>query len=132
MAGGVGNLVARVLGISAKISNFEFRISDKFENKELKKQIKSTKKRVAKKLEEFKFNEALASVWGLISFCDKYINEEKLWETKNPKVINDLFFTIKEIAGFLRPFLPETSEKIMRLYSGQAKPEILFPRLQEK
>ena len=32
LAGGVGNLVARVLGISAKISNFEFRINLKIKN----------------------------------------------------------------------------------------------------
>jgi len=128
LAGGIGNLVARVLGISTKISNFKFEILNKIENKELKKEIKNTQKEVAEKLEDFRFNEALAVIWELISFCDKYINDEKLWETQNPKVINDLFFAIKEIAELLGPFLPATSEKIKGMLEGR-KIENLFPRL---
>ena len=69
------------------------------------------------------------SIWELISFCDKYINEEKLWETKSPEVINDLFFAIKEIGILLEPFLPETAEKI-KIALETKKSETLFPRIQ--
>ena len=79
-------------------------------------------------LENFKFNDSLFAIWEIISFCDKYINEEKLWETKNPQVINDLFFAIKEIGVLLEPFLPETSEKIKNAVKSK-KSENLFPRL---
>ena len=68
---------------------------------------------------KFKFNEALGLVWEIIGFCDKYINEEKLWETRNPQVINDLFFAIKEIGTLLEPFLPETAEKIKKIVDSQ-------------
>ncbi|MCX6718157.1 MAG: methionine--tRNA ligase [Candidatus Staskawiczbacteria bacterium] len=145
LAGGIGNLVARTLGISDKISNFEFRISNKFSNLELKKQIEKTQKNYKLAIESFKFNEALISVWEIISFCDKYINEEKLWETpstssgqaKKMEVINDLFFAIKEIGILLEPFLPQTSEKIKKVVekpfdSAQGRSEILFPRLENK
>ena len=123
LAGGVGNLVARVLGIASKI-NFKKskptkKIIDKSE--EIRKSYKLA-------LDKFKFNDALSAIWELISFCDKYINEEKLWETKNPQVISDLYFAINEIAELLTPFLPETSEKIIKaLQSGKA--EALFPRI---
>ena len=138
LAGGIGNLVARVLGIADKIFNFQFSIFNKFSNLNLQKKIKEVNKNYKLAIENFKFNEALASVWELISFCDKYINDEKLWETpstssgqaKKLKVINDLFFALKEIAELLGPFLPETSEKILRPCSGQVKKaELLFPRL---
>jgi methionyl-tRNA synthetase len=134
LAGGIGNLVARVLGISTKISNFQFSISNKFSNSQLKKEIKNTQKRVVEKLEEFKFNEALRSIWELISWCDKYINDEKLWETlpagRQEKIrkVGDLFFSLNEIAGLLNPFLPETSEKIKSAITT-GKSENLFPRL---
>jgi len=129
LAGGIGNLVARVLGIADKISNFQFPISNKFLNSNLQKKIKEVQKNYKSAIENFKFNEALVSIWEIISFCDKYINEEKLWETKKSEVINDLFFAIKEIGSLLEPFLPETSEKIKNAIENK-KSEILFPKLE--
>jgi methionyl-tRNA synthetase len=128
LAGGIGNLVARTLGVVNKISNFQFSISNKFSNSNLQIKIEEIKTNYKLAIENFKFNEALASVWEIISFCDKYINEEKLWETKDEKVINDLFLAIKEISDLLLPFLPETSEKIKQQLENK-KSEILFPRL---
>lgn len=122
LAGGIGNLVARVLGITGEAETKETRPAKKIVEK-----IKTIKNNYKSAVEKFKFNEALMSVWELISFCDKYINEEKLWETKKPEVINDLFFTIKEIADLLNPFLPETSEKIKKAIKNK-KSESLFPK----
>lgn len=122
LAGGIGNLVARVLGIAGKLE-----IKESNATKKINEKIKETKDNYKLAIEKFKFNEALISVWELISFCDKYINEEKLWETRSPEVINDLFFTIKEIADLLNPFLPETSEKIKKAIESK-KSEMLFPK----
>ena len=136
LAGGIGNLVARTLGIATKISNFKFLMSNKISNDKLSKKIKKTQKNYKLAIENFRFNEVLASIWEIISFCDKYINEEKLWETpsissgraKKLQVINDLFFAIKEIGILLEPFLPETAEKIKeQLKTGKGQP--LFPRI---
>jgi len=131
LAGGVGNLVARVLGISKNIE-----IKNIESTKNTGEKIKEIKENYEKQIKEFKFNEAISSIWELISYCDKYINEEKLWETpstssgqvKKQKVISDLFFTLKEIAELLNPFLPETSEKIKTAIINK-KSEVLFPRI---
>ena len=131
LAGGIGNLVARVLGIAAKSE-----LKESTPKKEVIDKVKEIKNSYAKLVERFKFNEALSSVWELISFCDKYINEEKLWETpltssgqaKKIQVINDLFFAIKEIGVLLDPFLPETSGKIFQQIA-EKKGEPLFPRI---
>jgi methionyl-tRNA synthetase len=123
LAGGIGNLVARVLGIAKSIE-----VKDEKPTKKVVDKIKEIKKSYALSLEEFKFNESLAFVWDLISFCDKYINEEKLWETKNPKVVSDLFFTIKEIGTLLEPFLPKTAGMIAEAVKTK-KSENLFPRI---
>ena len=129
LAGGIGNLVARVFGIADRINpKSKAQNPKQIQNLKLKKVIKKTKEDYKKTLENFKFNDALFAVWEIISFCDKYINEEKLWETKKPQVVNDLFFAIKEIGVLLAPFLPETSEKIKKaLESGKSK--TLFPRI---
>jgi len=123
LASGLGNLVARVLTMAKKLKTTT-------QNLKLKKEIDNTWKKYKKALEEFKFNEALISIWELISFCDRYIEKERPWEEKKnqEEVIGNLLFTISNIAEMLKPFLPETSEKIFKqLKTKEAKP--LFPRI---
>jgi methionyl-tRNA synthetase len=123
LANGLGNLVARVLGIAEDIE------IDKLEPTEAtNEKIGETKKFYKKFIEDFKFYSALALIWELISYCDEYINKEMLWKTKKPEVISDLFFVINEISNLLAPFLPETSEKI-ELAIKSKKKENLFPRV---
>ncbi len=133
LAGGVGNLVARVLGIAkSEVQNPKLKI----QKKSLELKIKEIKNDYKIAIEGFKFNEALIAVWELISFCDKYINEEKLWEIpstplragKKSEVVNDLFSAIKEIGILISPFLPATAEKIKKQIDEQ-KSEALFPRV---
>lgn len=127
LAGGIGNLVARVLGIAGNIKTNKLKPT-----KKTSKKIEETKKNCASALKKFRFNEALAVVWELISYCDKYINDEKLWETKKTEVINDLFCALNEISDLLLPFLPETAEKIKKTINppaGEKNTEILFPRV---
>ena len=131
LASGLGNLVARVitLGAKLKIKNEKGKIT--IQNSKLNKIISDTRKNYQKALEGFKFNEALIAVWDLISFCDGYIEKERPWEEskKQKEVISDLLFAISNIAEILRPFLPETSEKILKQLESQ-KSEPLFPRLE--
>jgi len=127
LAGGIGNLVARVLGIAGKLN-----VKVTKPAKIMEEKVKGAEKKYKASLENFKFNEALASVWELISYCDKYINDQKLWETQKPEVISDLFYAIDKIADLLLPFLPETSEKIKKSINppaGGKKTVALFPRI---
>jgi len=147
LAAGLGNLVARVITL-AKSFKFQFSISNQFSNSEsanwrmkgkkrfisspsnFQKIVDKTRKKYKRALDEFKFNEALISIWELISFCDRYIEKERPWEeSKNQKkVISNLLFAIGEIAKLLEPFLPETSEKIIdQLKTKKSKP--LFPKI---
>jgi methionyl-tRNA synthetase len=124
LAGGIGNLVARTLGI-AKGQKIEKAEASEATNQK----IKETKKRCNAAVDSFKFNEALIAVWELIGYCDKYINDQKLWQTKDARIINDLFVALSEISIMLAPFVPATSAKIEEaVKSGQA--HILFPKLQ--
>jgi methionyl-tRNA synthetase len=131
LASGIGNLVSRILTVAAK-SNPKSQIP----NPKFQKEIEKTWRNWRKSLEEFKFNEALISIWDLISFCDRYIEKERPWELlklkiKNEKlkiVISNLLFALENIAKLLQPFLPETSEKIFQQLKTK-KSKILFPRL---
>ena len=82
---------------------------------------------------EFKFNEAIAVIWELITEADKKINQEKPWELSGEKLKEVLLDYVKRIQaiGFnLQPFLPQTAEKILKQFSGKIKSQPpLFPRI---
>ena len=156
LAGGIGNLVARTIAMAIKLnpkSNLPASAMPKalqagtlnskwfghahhpelaegqIQNSNLKKEIAKVNKSCKKNLDDFKFNKALKSIWELISFCDKYINEQKPWEgNKNAlQVVSDILFALSEIATLLLPFLPDTSDKIKKAIK-ETRAEILFPR----
>ncbi len=133
LASGIGNLLARVRvmadGIGFKDDNI----------KEVKPKIKEAQEKYNKSLEEFKFNEALKSIWDLISFCDKQIEKEKPWEKKenSPQILGDLLIVLDNIAELLQPLLPETSDRIIKEIARDKKTgkfankrgKLLFPKL---
>lgn len=125
LASGLGNLVARITTLGQG-KNFESKVI----NKEFKAEINKTREDYKNSLDDFKFNEALISIWELISFCDRYIEKERPWEKskKQKEVIGNLLLVLNEIAKLLQPFLPETAEKIFQqLKTRKSKP--LFPRI---
>jgi methionyl-tRNA synthetase len=137
LAGGIGNLLARVITLARfKTHNSKF----KNQNAKFKNEILKNEKNYKKALEEFKFNEALKSIWDLISFCDGYINEQKPWElfkietekltigSKLNEILDNLLSTINHIASLLEPFLPNTAKKIKEQLENK-KSEILFPKI---
>lgn len=133
LANGLGNLVARVakLAEQANIKYLPVRQAGQILN------IKITDqkfKNYHQSLEEYQFNEALAFTWNKISEADRYVDRNKPWELKGEKlkkVLNHLVFELREIAVLLEPFLPETTKKIKKQFTG---PKIksgppLFPRI---
>jgi methionyl-tRNA synthetase len=131
LAAGLGNLTARVITLAqrSKIPPFS---EKKLKKKDLKIKmaIEKTLRKYKKAMEEFKFNEALATVWELVNFCDRYIQEKRPWEKKEEQkeIISNLLFSLSQISQFLEPFLPQTAEKIEKQIAGK-KVEHLFPKV---
>lgn len=116
LANGIGNLVSRVISLAEKsdLKSETLNLED-VQNTEFQLQIDKTWQKYKQALDEFKFNEALASVWGLISFCDEYVEKNRVWEKKEGQKndILNLLYVIDNIARTLEPFLPETSKNIL-------------------
>jgi len=131
LANGLGNFTARVLTLALKI---DFAGNEKV-RAEIDEKIKETRKVVKDKIDNFKFHEALAAVWGLISFGDSYVNEKKPWESQDKGVIFNLVVILDNVAALIAPFLPGTAEKITKnieWHDGSLKvkkTENLFPRI---
>jgi len=130
LANGLGNLVARVAKLCEK-SSFDFEpITPKI----------AENNRVFRYLDGFKFDKALGWLWGSdvkwgLKWLDRNINDKKPWEIKDKKELefrlNLYVHNIRKIAKLLKPFLPETAEKIEKQFKGpkikSEKP--LFPRI---
>lgn len=121
LANGLGNLVSRVAKLCEKAN---FSCTDT---------VRTFDPKVEAKIKEFKFNEALGEVWRIIQEADQRINQTKPWELLGNdlnKVLHEEVGLIQRIAFNLKPFLPETSEKILKQFSGKIKsPAPLFPRI---
>jgi methionyl-tRNA synthetase len=91
------------------------------------------------KTEEFKFHDALASIWAAIAFGDKYLNNEAVWAIKDNATrrikLFHLVSLLDNIAAVLLPYLPESSRKITAAIAWDddvlrvKRIESLFPRV---
>ncbi len=121
LANGLGNLVARVAKLAERV-NFQTPTQDlKFDRE------------VETKLEEFKFNEALAWIWSVISLADRRINQTEPWKKEGAEleeILDELVRLIQKIGFNLQPFLPDTAARILKQFSGQIKStKPLFPKI---
>lgn len=95
---------------------------------------------VDKAIEECKFDRALDIIWGKVKALNQFIDDEKPWELNKQakhehlkEVLDSQVGQIRNIASLLEAFLPETSEKIGKIFSGSQLnvPETtLFPRIE--
>ncbi|MFH1192521.1 MAG: methionine--tRNA ligase [bacterium] len=117
LANGLGNLVSRTITMMLNANQREFesestRITDRFN-------IAKYWTEYIKKMDNFLLNEALAVANKLIKECDGIIAETKPWELikngENEKACEILFTVveaIRHIAWMLKPFMPDTADKI--------------------
>lgn len=158
----LGNLVNRTITMSNKY--FGGLISNPHCNEEVDNELiemaMNASKRVNEKMDELRVADAIDEIIALLRRSNKYIDETTPWvlgkdETKKERlatVLYNLLESIRIAAVLLKPYLPETSEKILnqlntekrdydtiqtfgQLECGRnviAKPEILFARLDEK
>ena len=122
LANGLGNLISRVAKLCEKstlvIPRVKYEISPK----------------VKTALEEFRTDEALREIWTHISISNETINEIEPWKLEGDafqKSLEALVSFIDYLVPNLKPFLPETAEKILEQFKG---PKIktgspLFPRI---
>jgi len=88
-------------------------------------------------VENFAFHDALAKIWQWVAWSNKAVDENKLWELvktdkeKFKEIAGQVASALVSIAGQLKPFMPETSQKILDIIQSEkvTKSEPLFPRI---
>lgn len=129
LANGLGNLVARVARL-AENSGFIFTEAEKFDAKTLYFD------EIVSEFSQFRFDLVLASIWRLIASADKHVNQYKPWlkdqhNINLQQILQEEIDYIRKVALQIKPFLPETSERILEQFKGSRikSGEPLFPRL---
>jgi len=129
LANGLGNLVARLAKL-CQLSKLEFILK-------IPEFSQVAVGEYQRKMEDYRLNEVLSFIWGKIKTVDRYLNQEKPWEIKNKARLRDSLqeavAQILKIAVLLDPFLPQTSEKIKKIFIGRKiiSCPSLFPRIKE-
>ncbi|MDX9971962.1 MAG: methionine--tRNA ligase [FCB group bacterium] len=89
-------------------------------------------------MDDFRFNDALATLWSLATVMNGRIEEVKPWELAKQgrdaelKVfLDEMVLGVRVIAHWLQPFLPGTAAKLTALFKEGPveRGEPLFPRL---
>ena len=149
LANGLGNLVARTLGMIEQYLDGEI-IVPKKKSGPLAKSMMAIQKKVDSvfkmKSGDIEFHHALGAIWEGLSEADRYINENKPWEKttsreQRSQILYHVALAIRSMTTLLKPFLPNTAEKIWTQFGfekwGKKKLKIqkgpsLFPRIEEK
>ncbi len=123
LANTLGNLVNRTVAMNNKYFGGVIQPSDVKEDidDELISMALDTLPQVAKLLDTYKVSDALSRIFDLAKRCNKYIDETMPWalakdEEKKARlgtVLYNLIEGIRFIAVLLKPFMPETSDKIL-------------------
>ena len=159
LANVLGNLVNRTISMSNKYFDGTVRSTGVTEDvdADLKSVVTSARDKVAARMDDNRIADAVSEVFALFRRCNKFIDETEPWvlakdEAKKDRlseVMYDLTESIVIGASLLKPFMPETADRIVAQLGTQireydkltefglftsgnkvtAKPEILFARL---
>lgn len=111
LANGIGNLHARILGMTLKY--FDGKIPAKVTGR-----IAETWLSYEVNMGDLRLDLALADIWDAIGAVDKFIDTEQPWvlakidKKRLSKVMYTLLESLRNIAWMIVPFLPETADKI--------------------
>lgn len=122
LANELGNLVMRITTIAEKDGII---IRDET--------VQQVNNETIKQYNNFEFGLILENIWNKIKKLNKQTDDFAPWKKNSndrKDFLNQSFKTLRSIAWELQPFLPETSQKILRAVSGKiSKISPLFPRL---
>ncbi|MFA5996119.1 MAG: methionine--tRNA ligase [Candidatus Paceibacterota bacterium] len=124
LTNGLGNLVARVMKLA------ETHLAGPADSVEVRLPQEYTDA-----IDAFEFNKAMDLIWSRVSVLDERITSEKPFavvkenEEKGRALIRELAAEVYQIGQLLAPFMPATSEEVMKAVTENKKPENIFPRL---
>ena len=132
LANGLGNLLARVTNLIEK-NDIKFNLCrPEFSAGGTKDPVFKT---FSEKMSNYKFDEALKILWAKLRKCDEIITKTQPWKIADKSELKNILEPIAQdilnAADLLQPFMPATSEKIIKNLSAKKikKSPPLFSRI---
>lgn len=131
LANNLGNLVSRTHAMTKKY--FDGIVptpgAEEGPDADLKAAVKVAKEESCRLMNEFRIADALDTIFGILRRANKYIDETMPWALAKDEsnrarlgtVLYNLLETIRSGAVLLRPFIPETAEKIFAILATDQK-----------
>ena len=122
LANTFGNLVSRVLAMNKKY--FEGAVPERGDDDGFGGEVARRWVNYHQLMGEFDFKKVLEEVLALGFAANKYVEDTKPWvlAKENPKrlaeVLYNLLELIRSLALMLLPFIPDSAEKVLKVYDG--------------
>lgn len=124
-----GNFVSRVLHLMDTKCGGEFNVSM---TPEFFKHLADSEKTISELWRNFEIKEALTKTAELVSYGNKYINDNAPWNDKDPenvkRILSDCYHLIWVVAKLYVPVFPDKTEAIDKALKERKK-VILFERI---
>ncbi|MFZ1037228.1 MAG: methionine--tRNA ligase [Smithella sp.] len=123
LANDLGNLVSRTITMAIKYCDGKVpEINLKQKNSALHEAALKTVAEVESSFNDMSLHKALIAIWDFINITNKYIVANEPWtlgkdpanKEKLTAIMFNLLLALRSIAVLLKPFMPQTAEKILR------------------
>ena len=133
LANTLGNLVNRTISMSNKYFDGVVTNAGAHEpvDDDLKAVVTDTRLRVNACMDKLRVADAITEIFALFKRCNKYIDETMPWalakDPENADRLNTVLYNLVESivvgASLLEPYMPETSEKILKQLNAEKRRE---------
>ncbi|MGC8976924.1 MAG: methionine--tRNA ligase [Candidatus Ratteibacteria bacterium] len=128
-----GNLLNRTLNLIEK--KFDGYLPESEIDEKIMALSEDIYKNYSEKIENIAFSEGIEEIWKLVIYLNKYLDEKAPWRngvSDIEKTIVSVFYGIRNLLIFLKPFIPKTCEKMAQMMGLNKKDIEKFENIKTK